>query len=275
MCLIAFAWQASAEFPFALVANRDEFHERPTEALRWWLDAPIAAGRDLKAGGTWLGLNRQGRFAAVTNVREGKVEQSARVSRGELVTRALTRSGPLDQVEQALAELGEETAGFNLLVGDLFGAHHSLRYLTNRSKVNEGPGARALTPHVVARTVPAGVYALSNAGLDDDWPKTRLAEQQLRRALRHRDPDGFWTVTESREVADVEDLPDTGVEQDVERFLSAAFIVGDNYGTRSTTRILSQPHTSIDLTERRFDALGELTGSTHIRLSTPDLATSR
>lgn len=261
MCLIALAWQASAQYPFALVANRDEFHERPTEALHWWHGSDIAAGRDLQAGGTWLGVNRQGRFAAVTNVREGGVEQSARVSRGVLVTHALESTDPLDKLQAQLLTLGADAAGYNLLFGDLFGSKHELRYISNRTHSNSDELSVAN-----GRPLPSGIYALSNAGLGDDWPKTLNAESEMRRALRHRQPDGFWNVTASREVAAPEDLPDTGVGHDVERFLSASFIIGDSYGTRSTTRILGQPRASIAMTERRFDAEGNMTGSTQIRI---------
>ncbi len=257
MCLIAFAWEASAEYPFALVANRDEFHARPTSALGWWPNTNIAAGRDLEAGGTWLGITTSGRFAAVTNVREGNVEQTARLSRGMLVTEVLETGKSLDEMEPQLIKMGEETAGFNLLYGDLFGASHELRFLSNR-------GADR-----TARSITSGLYAFSNAGLDDEWPKTIAAKQKLRRALRHRHRDGFWDVTSDRSVAEIEDLPDTGVEPDVERFLSAAFIVGENYGTRSTLRILGQPKSNIEMTERRYDQTGAITGSSQIRIERP------
>ncbi len=257
MCLIAFAWEASAEYPFALVANRDEFHGRPTSALGWWPNTQIAAGRDLQAGGTWLGITAGGRFAAVTNVREGGVEQTASLSRGLLVTQVLEAQESLDVVEQKLSKMGEETAGFNLLFGDLFGSNHELRFLSNRGSSRS------------ARVISSGIYAFSNAGLDDHWPKTVAAEGELRRALRHRHPDGFWDVTSGRNVAQPEDLPDTGVELDVERFLSSAFIVGEKYGTRSTMRVLGQPKSNIEMTERRYNELGEITGSSQIRIVHP------
>ncbi|MEM7083345.1 MAG: NRDE family protein [Pseudomonadota bacterium] len=259
MCLIAFAWEASAEYPFALVANRDEFHARPTQALGWWPNTQMVAGRDLQAGGTWLGLTQGGRFAAVTNVREGNVEQPARQSRGALVTHVLASQAPLDTLQTELLQMGQHTAGFNLLFGDLFGADHELRYLSNRPSVGNLPG--------VGETIDAGVYALSNAGLHDDWPKTREAEIALKRALRLRHPDGFWDVTADRRVAEPDDLPDTGVGADIERFLSAAFIVGDNYGTRSTIRLLGQPKSSISISERRFNPNGELTGCSQVRVT--------
>ncbi|MFK8029159.1 MAG: NRDE family protein [Gammaproteobacteria bacterium] len=267
MCLIAFAWQASAEFPFALVANRDEFHARPTEGLGWWADADIAAGRDLQAGGTWLGINKNGRIAAVTNVREGHVEQTASLSRGLLVTHALNSADPLDAIEEQLGEMGRETAGFNILFGDLFGSSHELRYLTNRGRNGDGQTGRF---QLASHPIKSGVYALSNAGLGDDWPKTLAAERAMRRALRHRHPDQFWEVTNNREVAPVEDLPDTGVDQDLERFLSSSFIVGDAYGTRSTLRILGQPRSGIVMTERRYDNQGDITGSSQIRIAPPE-----
>ncbi len=269
MCLIAFAWQYSAEFPFALVANRDEFHARPTSGLKWWTNSNIAGGRDLQAGGTWLGITEQGRFAAVTNVREGGIEQEATLSRGLLVTHVLGSTDSLDDVENDIADMGRKTAGFNLLYGDLFGAGHELRLYSNRPATgqsdNDAQGGMGQS-----KVIKAGIYALSNGGMDDDWPKTLIAENAMRRALRHRRPEGFWDVTSSRDVAEPEDLPDTGVGHDVERFLSAPFIVGEEYGTRSTMRILGQPKSSIIMTERRFDNQGELTGSSQIRIARPD-----
>lgn len=259
MCLIALAWQASAEYPFALVANRDEFHERPSSGLAWWPDADIAGGRDLRAGGTWLGITRQGRFAAVTNVREGNLEQNATLSRGLLVTHALKSNATLDELQQELAEMGRDAAGFNLLYGDLFGSRHELRFLSNRPATGDTPGH--------ARILKSGIYAFSNGALDDDWPKTLRAEQEMRKALRHRRPQGFWDVTSDRSVAEPDALPDTGVGPDIERFLSAPFIVGEKYGTRSTMRILGQPKSSIVMTERRFDERGELSGSSQIRIA--------
>jgi uncharacterized protein with NRDE domain len=271
MCLIAIAWQYSAEYPFALVANRDEFHARPTTGLSWWPNSNIAAGRDLQAGGTWLGITTHGRFAAVTNVREGGIEQDAKISRGLLVTHVLNSQDSLDHLQRDLAAMGRDAAGFNLLFGDLFGSGHELRYLSNRPGKQARPG-RKKSDHKEteqARIIKSGVYALSNGGLDDHWPKTQMAEREMHRALRHRHPDGFWDVTSSRDVADAEDLPDTGVDPDIERFLSAPFIVGKEYGTRSTLRILGQPKSSIVMTERRFDAQGDLTGSSQIRIARP------
>ena len=276
MCLIAFAWQYSAEYPFALVANRDEFHARPTTGLTWWPNTNIAAGRDLQAGGTWLGITKQGRFAAVTNVREGGIEQDAKTSRGLLVTHVLNSQDSLDDLQRDLAAMGRDAAGFNLLFGDLFGAGHELRYLSNRppghGKAVDGQPVGGIGEREKpgqTQIIKSGIYALSNGGLDDGWPKTQIAEREMRRALRHRRPEGFWDVTNSRDVADAEDLPDTGVDHDIERFLSAPFIVGEEYGTRSTLRILGQPKSSITMTERRFDEKGELTGSSQIRIARP------
>jgi len=249
MCLIGFAWQASAEYSFALVANRDEFHERPTEALHWW-DNNIAAGRDLQAGGSWIGVNRRGRMAAITNFRDGADAKDYALSRGALVHHVLSSREPLAQLEAFLLEQSEQCGGFNLLFGDLVGDHQELRFISNRDPVRQ-----VLRP---------GIYSFSNGAFSQPWPKTTETEAALRLALRKRDPQGFWDVLSSRTKADDELLPDTGVGLELERFLSSSFIVSENYGTRSSHRLLCKQQSSIAFTEQRYDVFGEITGATNL-----------
>ncbi|MBL8971634.1 MAG: NRDE family protein, partial [Myxococcales bacterium] len=206
MCTLLFAWQVDPARPLIVAANRDEFHARPTAAASTWprdaeASAPeIVAGRDLQAGGTWLGVTREGRFAALTNVREPFVAPppGAR-SRGGLVAEFLRgRAAP----GEYLAGLAPDAyAGFNLVVGD----RSSLWYLSNRS----GP-ARALGP---------GVYGVSNAALDTPWPKVRRGRENLARlvAAGAASPEAVLALLADRAPAPDAELPDTGVGLVMER----------------------------------------------------------
>lgn len=218
MCLIAFSWQPE-QLRLHLLANRDEFYARPTAAADWWPDAPdIWAGRDLQAGGTWLGMNRAGRFAALTNVREGTPGSGLR-SRGELVADFLAgEQAPASYLWRVLAN-GDHYAGFNLLVGDL--ARGELHYGGNR------PGADA-------RRLTAGLYGLSNAMLDTPWPKVERLKQGLARLGPVHEGTAFGLLDDDTRAA-LEQLPNTGVGPEWESLLSSIFIQSPDYGTRAQT----------------------------------------
>ena len=171
MCLIAIAWQARADLPLVVAANRDEWRDRPAEPAQWWTDRPdVLAGRDLQAGGTWLGISREGRFAAVTNFRDPSDRRSTARSRGELVADFL--AGHLEPAAYAaqVARRAHEYNAFNLLVADTA----TLWYFGSR----EGP----------PRPVEPGVHALSNHVLDEPWPKVTHARRAMEAALRDPDP---------------------------------------------------------------------------------------
>lgn len=221
MCLIAVAWQAHPDYPLIVLANRDEFHARPAVPARFWEEAPqVLAGRDLSAGGTWLGVTRQGRFAALTNVREPGMRQGER-SRGLLVSAYLLGSEPAaDYMARVTAE-GSDYSGFNLLASD----GDSLWWTSNR-----GAGPRRLDP---------GVYLLSNHLLDTPWPKVELLRAGLMAQLPQPEPEALLALLQDeREAADI-DLPDTGVGLVMERMLSAPFIRSPQYGTRASTVVMA------------------------------------
>ncbi len=222
MCLIVFAYRAHPDFPLIVLANRDEFYDRPTQALAPWSDYPgLYAGRDLLAGGTWLGIHQQGRFAAITNYREGKTASVEGYSRGTLTHAFLT--GTAD-ARTYLTELNRTAAlypGFNLILGDASG----LFYYSNRT-----PGIRKLTP---------SIYGLSNALLDTPWPKLTRARQALTAQLEQ----AVSIEALRRPMLDTtqpppEALPDTGVGEALEQLLSSAFIASETYGTRATSVLL-------------------------------------
>jgi uncharacterized protein with NRDE domain len=237
MCLILFAHQASPRYRLVVAANRDELYDRPTAPAAFWSDAPgVLAGRDLREGGTWMGITRAGRFAAVTNYREMPLVRDGKRSRGHLVAGFLRSASAPDAYADELAREGQEYNGFNLLVGD--GA--SLAYVSNR-----GAGPLVLSP---------GVYGLSNALLDTAWPKVVRGKQALAGALTG--PAGelegrLFEALADRSVAADPLLPETGVGTERERALSAAFIVTPQYGTRCSTVLIVTMDGRVTFTERR------------------------
>jgi len=236
MCLILFALDAHPRWRLVVAANRDELYARPTAAADWWSDAPeVLAGRDLRDGGTWMGITRAGRFAAVTNYREPSRYTVGAPSRGKLVADFLLGGSTTGEYASDLLRRGEAFNGFNLLVGDADG----VVWLSNRF-----PETRRLGP---------GVYGLSNHLLDTPWPKVVRGREDLRRAL-----DGPEDALESalfaslalRDPAPDAALPSTGIEMQRERALSAAFIVSPEYGTRASTVLLVSHDGEVRFTER-------------------------
>lgn len=220
MCLIAVAWQAHPDYPLIVLANRDEFHARPAAPAQFWAESPqLLAGRDLSAGGTWLGVTRQGRFAALTNVREPGMVKGER-SRGLIVSAYLQEDSGAEAYVARVTAAGEAYSGFNLLASD----GDSLWWTSNR-----GAGPRCLDP---------GIYMLSNHLLDTPWPKVETLRAGFSEQLQNPEPEALLALLEDeREAADI-DLPDTGVGLSMERLLSAPFIRSPLYGTRASTVLL-------------------------------------
>ncbi|MBA1201600.1 hypothetical protein G7009_07470 [Pseudomonas capeferrum] len=238
MCLIVFAWRPGHELPLIVAANRDEFYARPTQPLAEWEDAPgVHAGRDLEAGGTWLGIGPRGRFAALTNIRDPQQPQGLR-SRGELVAAYLGGELEVDAYLDQVASKRSEYSGFNLLAGD----SHCLAYLS----------AREGTP----RRLQTGVYGLSNAGLDTPWPKLLKARAGLQDALPNSDPQRLLELLADTDQAPETALPQTGVGLSTERLLSSVFISSQNYGTRASTVLIVDAQGRRRLLERSFGPFG-------------------
>ncbi|MDO6461265.1 NRDE family protein [Granulosicoccaceae sp. 1_MG-2023] len=241
MCLITFAYRAHPRYSLILVGNRDEFFARPAHQAHWW-DEPSAifGGRDLQQGGTWLALSRSGRFAAVTNYRDGRQSQEGKSSRGH-VPLAFLQSGAEPQAFIAdLAPRAGAIGGLNLLCGDSSG----LGWFSN-----VGDQRQMLEP---------GVYGLSNAWLDTPWPKTRKATERLRLAMEAAilEPRSLMGVVHDQRPAADKALPDTGISREWEQALSAQFIRLDEYGTRATTVILQDYDGTTQFVEQSFDAQG-------------------
>ncbi|MHB1199745.1 MAG: NRDE family protein [Polaromonas sp.] len=250
MCLVAFAINASARWPLVIAANRDEFFARPTQPLGRWHTGrgqEILSGRDLRAGGTWLGVTPSGRVAFLTNVREANLQAAPR-SRGELVTRWLEETHDANAFAQTLESDAALYGGFNLVLGDF--QRNDWAWITNKS------AAAALQ----VQPLKPGVYGLSNAALNTPWPKTTALQRVLATALETFDPAALegllWSALASRERAPREQLPATGVPLAMEEALSSAFVdVPERaYGTRSSTVLLASVcdtrHWQVQIEER-------------------------
>lgn len=257
MCLLLFAWKTHPRYRLVLAGNRDEFHDRPAAPLNWWQDDPrILAGRDLKAGGTWLGVARSGRFGVVTNYRDLQAPIEGAPSRGNLVPRFLTGATSPKEFLDDLRGAAPRYSGFNLLVG----GSRALYYFSNR-------GSRepmALAP---------GVYGLSNHLLNTPWPKLTRTKRRFEQVLAQADVavDELFAILADREQAPDGDLPPTGLPAEWERIVSAPFIVNERYGTRCSTVLLVERNGRTILHERRFDASAVQTGTSRFEFTSTEV----
>jgi uncharacterized protein with NRDE domain len=228
VCLIALAYRVHHRFPFIIAANRDEFMDRPAQPAHCWSDAPhIFAGRDVRAGGTWLGITHPGRFAAITNYRDLRRVPVAGPSRGQLVRAAL--EGLIDPASTNAFE------GFNLLYGPL----QALRYHNNIQPVDE-----PLAP---------GIHGLSNHYLNTPWPKVQRATAEMLRLVQEPDAglvDGLFALLTDNTIAADDQLPDTGLPLPLERAASSIFIRSTGYGTRCSTVVLVDREGRVRFEER-------------------------
>lgn len=236
MCLIAFAWDMHPKYKLILAANRDEFYNRPTAKAAFWEDPPhLLGGRDLKAGGTWMAITKDGRFAAVTNYRDlSNIKENA-ASRGEIPTDFVKSHQTPEQFIQSLHEHSEDYNGFNVLLSDLQQMGHYSNYERK---------ANILKP---------GIYGLSNAFLDTPWPKIQLAKQKFRSAISNSfDHQELLEVMMDKRIAVDEELPDTGIPKEMERSLSAMCIRMENYGTCCTTVMTVDRDGVVNFTEKSY-----------------------
>jgi uncharacterized protein with NRDE domain len=248
MCLIVFAWRPGHAQPLVLAANRDEFYARPTLPLTQWPDIPsVYAGRDLEAGGTWLGIGADGRFAALTNIRDPG-QLPALKSRGELVARFLTGSLPVAEYLSEVVPRAGEYGGFNLLLGD---GNELWHY-----------NARDARPQRLS----GGVYGLSNAGLNTPWPKLLKARAALGEVLDDPQPQALLALLSDPQPALVAELPDSGVGLATETLLSSVFIASPAYGTRASTALIVHADGTRHMVERSFGPHGGHLGEVEVRL---------
>jgi uncharacterized protein with NRDE domain len=251
MCLIAFAWKTHPRWRLLLAGNRDEFHARPSAPLSHWDDLPILAGRDLEAGGTWLGVSATGRCCVVTNVRDPRDSQHG-VSRGLLATDFLKASDDATAHAAKLLEAAAEYRPFNLLTFDV---DHGF-YIGNR-------------PQSRAQPIEPGVHGLSNADFNTPWPKTRALMKRLQAWMDAGHEDDFsplFRALADEHQAPDETLPDTGVGLERERWLSSAFIRGEQYGTRASTIVAIDYDGKARVLERRFGPEGRFEGESELSM---------
>jgi uncharacterized protein with NRDE domain len=251
MCLALIGYRIHPQYSLVIAANRDEFHARPTLPLHWWTAGPrILAGRDMQAGGSWLGLDASGRMALVTNYRDPSSPRPEAPSRGSLIGDFLGgRQGAVEFARTTAARAGN-FAGFNLLALDQDG----LGYVTSH-------------PEPAARALPPGIYGLSNRQLDTPWPKlVRTREQfELELARGYPRPEALMRILSDRTIADDDALPDTGIGLEWERLLSAAFIVSNGYGTRCSTVVLIGNDGRVTIEERSHQGDGAV--SVRVRMA--------
>jgi uncharacterized protein with NRDE domain len=255
VCLLVLAWQAHPRYRLVVAANRDEYHARPAAPLgRWPPPAQLLAGRDLEAGGTWLGIDRARRFGVVTNFRELQAPRRGAPSRGELIPRYLGAAGGAGEFFAALEPKAPQYSGFNLLLSDT----HELWYGSNRTPAF----ARALAP---------GVYGLSNELLDTPWPKLLRVKRAFAAWLAQPDAraEALFALLNDRTPApaDAARQSSGGLPAAWERVLSAPFVLNPEYGTRCSSVVLAEPGGALYLAERRFDPSGERTGQTEFELN--------
>jgi uncharacterized protein with NRDE domain len=255
MCLILFALHSHPEYPLILAANREERHSRATASMAPWPDAPdILAGRDLEAGGTWLGLHRAGRFAAITNMREGVPTTAGLRSRGALTRDFLEQKtgnsiSAAEYSRRVYAER-EHYAGFNLLIGDDSGLWYCASSAAPQSVPQSAP--QLLTP---------GIYGLSNGVLDTPWPKVKKGKAALQAVLAKSaetspTPTDLLAILSDRSQPLDHELPDTGIGIEHERTLGTCFISGGDYGTRASTALLIDRSGAATIAEQSFGANG-------------------
>lgn len=237
MCTIFVAFQTHPEYPLIVAANRDEFYHRPTAPAHFWEDTPnVLAGRDLEKRGTWLGVTKTGRFAALTNFRTPNEKTKGKRSRGELVTNVLNSNRQIEHILKDIKEKDSRYPGYNLLAGN----HEELYYYSNVKKE-----LQRLEP---------GIYGLSNHLLNTDWPKVTAGKKEFAQILST--PPGEMTEQLFRLLRNTttypdELLPNTGVSLRLERILSSIFIKSEDYGTRSST-VLFMNKEKVEFVERNY-----------------------
>lgn len=224
MCIVALAWRVLDETPLCLISNRDEFYQRPTQALYEWENSPIIAGQDLQSGGTWMGITASGRWAVITNFRDGNDKNNYPTSRGHIIQHFLESELKPIRFAQELEKRQCDYAGFNLFVGD----RDQAVYMSNRGEA----------PQVLAH----GVYVVSNGLMSEDWQKTRHLRkrftQEFLPMLQYPDmPESdlcyaVWDILEDERKIIPELLPKTGISHEMEQLLSSTFIQSPVYGTR-------------------------------------------
>lgn len=247
MCIIFFAYKSHPQYKMILAANRDEFYNRPTDIAKYWDDnTNILGGRDLKEMGTWMAINKNGRFGALTNYRDLSLYKEEALSRGNLVRKFLEGNEPIFKYLKRVQENKEAYNTFNIILGDM----SSLYYYSNvENEIKE---------------LKFGIYGLSNHLLDTAWPKVERGKKKLEKVVLENgkiNEERFFDILSDKWKPEDKDLPDTGVEIEWEKTLSSVFIESPNYGTRASTILLidNNNHVTfiekglVDISEKRWE----------------------
>ncbi len=247
MCLIVFSYNSHPHYPLILLANRDEFYQRPTKTASWWDDFPhIIGGRDLKENGSWLAMTRHGEFAAITNFRDPFNIKKDVPSRGQLVLNFLNSDGTIHEFNKTLEENGATYNGFNLLYGDM----DQIYYYSNQTNQ--------------VTSITAGIHGLSNALLNEPWPKVEKAKSKLAdlsNGSNQFDLEKAVLFMNDTELALDDQLPNTGIGIEKERLLSPMHINIDGYGTRCSTIITIDNDSNVTFKEVSYLPKNEFVSS--------------
>lgn len=248
MCLLLIAYKKHPNYELIVAANRDEFHERPTEPAHFWTkDNYLLAGKDLKENGTWMGITKNGRFAALTNYRDMSSIKTDAPTRGKLVSNFLLENiAPIDYHKILLAK-AEQYNGYNLILGNVDDLFYFSNVSRNFKKLEEG------------------IFGLSNHLLDTPWPKVTKAKKEFTQILEDQQPNEeeiFSLLYDSTTFPDGT-LPKTGLSTEMERLVSPIFTVTEKYGTRSSTVILINNDNTVSFTEKSFNAKKENFNKSH------------
>jgi len=242
MCLIVFANNVHPKYKLIFAANRDEFYNRPSEQAEFWKEYPdLLAGKDLQAGGTWMGITKQGKFAAITNFRDLKNHTNDAPSRGNLTLDFLINDdSPVEYYNKLKPDLNDFN-GFNLLLGNV----DELFYFSNKTE-----GLQKLQ---------TGIHGISNAILNTPWPKVERSKRHLESLIQQEDINAWEVIAilKDTSIAKDEELPDTGVDLDLERMLSPVFIKSQKYGTRCSSVVMVDKENNVKFVEKFFfDGIG-------------------
>mgnify|MGYP000020578388 CR=1 FL=1 len=240
MCILFLSVKRHAKYPLIICANRDEFHQRPTEKMHIWPENNILAGKDIEAGGSWLGLSSDGKFSAVTNFRLATAIAPHKKSRGHLVV------GALEQLpdSEALIESSISYNGYNLVFGEL----DALKCFDS---INQK-----------THDIEQGFHSISNGALDDVWPKMAHGQHLLEQLISTTvdiQVEQLFALMENQQKADESELPNTGLEPHWEKLLSSIFIVSPDYGTRATSILMVDQQGNVEVYDRGYDAQGKVT----------------
>lgn len=252
MCILFIAIKQHPDYPMIICANRDEFHQRPTQNMHWWTEQEMLAGKDLQAGGTWLGLNATDRFSALTNFRRPEHFDVSKRSRGDLAMQALVVNQT--KMQQYLAQKSHQYNDFNLVFGPL-------NNLQTFDSVNQ-----------TFTTLKPGFHSVCNGALDDIWPKMTLGVNILENLVTAEKvtTDALFSVMRNQNIVAKQHLPSTGLSTEWESLLSSIFIISPEYGTRTTAIILQSTSGDVEVYERNYNAEGITINNNnfHIKAST-------